>query len=70
MQKKEFIVNASAKEIVDRLSHGESKTDWNKVKSMSQADVESLAEDEEGQQVRPVLFIPSKYRDSKKIVGM
>ena len=62
MQKKEFIVNASANEIAERLAQGESKTDWNKVKAMSQAEVERLAEDEEG-------FLPAGW-EKTVILGL
>jgi uncharacterized protein (DUF4415 family) len=48
MQKKERITHASAKEIGERLARGENKTDWKRVKAMSQAEVESRADDDEG----------------------
>ena len=48
MQKKELITHASAEEINERLARGESKTDWNRVKTMSQAEIESLADNDEG----------------------
>ena len=48
MRKKEHIVRSSAKEIKHRIAIGESKTDWDRVKSMPQTEVERLANDEEG----------------------
>jgi hypothetical protein len=48
MQSKEHIVRSSAKEISRRIARGESKTDWRRVKAMSQAEVEHLADEEEG----------------------
>ncbi len=46
MRKKELIMHASAEEVGKRLVHGgEDKTDWNRVKAMSQAEIESLADD-------------------------
>lgn len=44
MRKKELIAHASADEIAGR----EDKTDWQRVKAMAQAEVERLADDEEG----------------------
>jgi uncharacterized protein (DUF4415 family) len=37
-----------AEEISKRLERGESKTDWKRVKAMSQAEVERLADEDEG----------------------
>ena len=48
MRKKEHIVRSSAKEIKLRIAGGESKTDWERVKSMPQTEVERLADEEEG----------------------
>ena len=48
MRKKELIMHASAEEVGKRLVHGEDKTDWNRVKAMSQAEIESLADDDDG----------------------
>jgi uncharacterized protein (DUF4415 family) len=48
MRKKEHIVRSSAKEIKLRIAGGESKTDWKRVKSMPQTEVEGLADEEEG----------------------
>jgi uncharacterized protein (DUF4415 family) len=48
MRKKEHIVRSSAKEIKLRIAGGESKTDWDRVKSMPQTEVERLADEEEG----------------------
>jgi uncharacterized protein (DUF4415 family) len=48
MRKKERIVRSSAKEIRHRIARGESKTNWPQVKAMSQAEVERLADEEEG----------------------
>lgn len=48
MQKEKSIASASAEEIGKRLDRGESKTDWKRVKAMSQAEVEKLADDDEG----------------------
>jgi uncharacterized protein (DUF4415 family) len=48
MAKKERIVSYTAKEIDARLARGESRTDWAKVDAMSQAEVERLADEDEG----------------------
>jgi len=48
MRKKEHIVRSSAKEIKLRIAGGESKPDWERVKSMPQTEVERLADEEEG----------------------
>lgn len=48
MRKKELIKHASAAEIDERIIRGESKTDWQQAKAMSQTEVEELANDEEG----------------------
>src|SRR5271166_778648 len=48
MRKKEHIVRSSAKEIKRRIAGGESKTDWERVKSIPQTEVERLADEEEG----------------------
>ncbi len=40
-------MRASGEEIARRLARGEDRTDWKRVKAMSQADVERLAADEE-----------------------
>ena len=48
MRKKEFIMHSSAADIDERLERGESKTDWQRVKAMTQAEVERLAGEDEG----------------------
>lgn len=48
MRKKESIVSASADEIAQRLERGENQTDWERVKAMPQAEVERLADEEDG----------------------
>src|SRR6185437_2042395 len=48
------IVRASAEEIARRIARGEDRTDWKRVKAMSQEKVERLADEEEGG-----LFSPS-----------
>src|ERR1700733_5436928 len=48
MAKKESIVRASADEIARRIARGEDRTDWKRVKAMSQAEVERLADEEDG----------------------
>ncbi|MGH8556405.1 MAG: hypothetical protein ACRESZ_02870 [Methylococcales bacterium] len=47
MRKKEPIAHASAEEIAKRLESGKSKTDWKRVKAMSQAEVERLADQDQ-----------------------
>jgi hypothetical protein len=44
----ERIVRASGEEIARRLARGEDRTDGKRVKAMSQAEVERLADEEEG----------------------
>jgi hypothetical protein len=48
MAKKESIVRASADEIARRIARGEDRTDWKRVKAMSQTEVERLADEEDG----------------------
>lgn len=48
MAKRESIVRASAEEIARRIGRGEDRTDWKRVKAMSQAEVERLADEEDG----------------------
>ena len=48
MRKKERIVRYSAEEIAAKIAAGEDKTDWQRVRSMPQAEVERLADEEEG----------------------
>ena|ERR1700688_384526 len=42
------IVRASAKDIAGRIGRGESKSDWKRAKAMPQAEVEHLADREDG----------------------
>lgn len=68
MRKKELIAHASVAEIEGRLARGEDKTDWTKVKAMSQAEVETLADDEEGSlpegwENTVVLGLPPRKKD-------
>ena len=48
MEKKGRIVRATAEEIQAMLDRGESRTDWARVKAMSQEEVERLADEEDG----------------------
>ena len=48
MRKKELIAHASAADIDERLKRGESQTDWQRVKAMTQSEVERLADEDEG----------------------
>jgi uncharacterized protein (DUF4415 family) len=48
MAKKERIVRFTAEEIDAGLEAGESKTDWAQADAMSQADIERLADEDEG----------------------
>lgn len=48
MQKNERIVRASAEEIRQKLAREGSKTDWQKARSRSPAEVERLADEEDG----------------------
>ncbi len=48
MRKSGNIVRYSADEIRRKIARGESKTDWKRVDEMSQAEVERLAQEEEG----------------------
>jgi len=48
MGKKERIVSFTAEEIDAKLAAGESRTDWVRADAMSQADVEHLADEEDG----------------------
>ncbi|HEY5211259.1 MAG TPA: BrnA antitoxin family protein [Stellaceae bacterium] len=68
MAKKERIVRASGEAIARRLARGEDRTDWKRVKAMSQAEVERLADEEEGKlpkgwEARIVLGIPAPKKD-------
>jgi uncharacterized protein (DUF4415 family) len=48
MPKKETIVRASVEEVQRMLASGGDRSDWRRAKSMSQAEVERLADEEEG----------------------
>jgi uncharacterized protein (DUF4415 family) len=48
MRKKEHIVSFTAEEIDAKLARGESRTDWAQADAMSQAEVERLADEDEG----------------------
>ena len=48
MRKKENIVRYTAEQIRQMIARGEDKTDWKRVNAMSQAEVERLADEEEG----------------------
>jgi uncharacterized protein (DUF4415 family) len=68
MARKERIVRASGEEIARRLARGEDRTDWKRVKAMSQAEVERLADEEEGPPPKGwekniVLGIPTPKKD-------
>ena len=47
-EQQERIKRASGEEIARRLARGEDRTDWKRVKAMSQAEVERLADEEDG----------------------
>jgi uncharacterized protein (DUF4415 family) len=48
MAKKEHIVSYTAKELKAKRAKGESRTNWSKVKAMSQAKANRLADQEDG----------------------
>ena len=48
MRKREPIVRATADEVRKLLATGGDKTDWRRVKAMSQEDVERLADEDDG----------------------
>jgi len=48
MRKNENIVRSSADKIRRKLARGESKTDWKRVDAISQAEVERLADKDQG----------------------
>jgi uncharacterized protein (DUF4415 family) len=48
MKKSGYIVRYSAEEIAGKLARGDSKTDWARVDAMPQAEVERLADEEDG----------------------
>ncbi len=48
MAKKERIVRYSAEAVAAMIARGESRTDWKRVKAMSQEEVERLADEEDG----------------------
>ena len=48
MRKKENIVRFTADEIVKKLTNGGDKTDWKRVDVMSPAEIEKLADEEDG----------------------
>jgi uncharacterized protein (DUF4415 family) len=48
MAKKERIVRYSAEEVAAMIARGEDKTDWQRVKTMPQEEVERLADEEDG----------------------
>ena len=48
MAKEKHIVRASAEEIEAMLARGEGKTDWNRVRGISQEEAERLANEDDG----------------------
>jgi uncharacterized protein (DUF4415 family) len=48
MSRKDTITRSTADEVKRRLKGGGDKTDWKRVKAMSQSEVERLADEEEG----------------------
>lgn len=48
MQKEKHIVRASAEEIQSMRDRGESQSDWKRVKAVTQADADRLADEDEG----------------------
>jgi uncharacterized protein (DUF4415 family) len=48
MRKNENIARFSAEKVRRKIARGESKTDWKRVNAMSQAEVERLADKDEG----------------------
>lgn len=48
MQKKKSISSASAEDLLKRIEKGEDGSDWERVRAMPQAEVEQLADAEEG----------------------
>jgi len=48
MQKDKPIVRASAEEIQSMKDRGESRTDWERVRALTQADADRLAEEDDG----------------------
>lgn len=48
MARKERIVRASAEQIRQMVAHGGDKTDWEAARAISQAEVERLADEDEG----------------------
>jgi len=68
MRKKEHIVRYSAEEIAAKIAAGEDKTDWQRVRSMPQDEVERLADEEdgplpEGWESTIMLGLPPRKRD-------
>jgi len=59
------IVRASAEEIARRIARGEDRTDWKRVKAMKQSDVERLADEEDGQLLKPINEQKSRTRLEK-----
>jgi hypothetical protein len=47
MAKRESIARASGDQIARRIARGEDRTDWKRVKAMSQAEAERLADEED-----------------------
>lgn len=68
MRKKERIVRYSAEEIAAKIAAGEDRTDWERVRAMPQAEVERLADEEdgalpEGWESTVILGLPPRKRD-------
>ncbi|MGH7813498.1 MAG: BrnA antitoxin family protein [Candidatus Binataceae bacterium] len=68
MRKKENIARFSAEAIRRRIARGESKTDWKRVNAMPQAEVERLANRDEGALPKDwdrsiVIGLPAPKRD-------
>jgi len=68
MSKRERIVRYSAEQIARKIARGEDRTDWKRVRSMTDAQVDRLADEEEGPLARGweegvVLGLPVAKKD-------
>ena len=68
MSKKERIVRYSAEQIARKIARGEDRTDWKRARSMTDAEVDRLADAEEGALARGweaevVLGLPAAKKD-------
>jgi hypothetical protein len=66
MKKEELIVHYTAEELDAMIARGESQTDWNRVRQMTDQEIESSADKDPDSP--PYLYPPDFGQDAKKLL--